>query len=93
MFITISDPINSGRILDRRFKPWSCCQISKRFSVHGNWKYNEIQTKTTTYPKIQLVFTSVISKNRKTNYINVDISEEAVGLRLGTTDLPDLDIH
>ena len=62
---TISDPINSGRILDRRFKPWSCCQISKRFSVHGNWKYNEIQTKTTTYPKIQLVFTSVISKKQK----------------------------
>ena len=29
-------------------------------SVHGYWKNNEIQTKTTTYPKIQLVFTSVI---------------------------------
>ena len=60
-----SDPIISGRILDRRLKPWGCCQISKRFSVHGNWKYNEIQTKTTTYPKIQLVFTSVISKKQK----------------------------
>ena len=65
MFLLIPIPLLVGGYWTEDSNLGAAAKYPKDLVCVEIGKYNKIQTKTTTYPKIQLVFTSVISKKQK----------------------------